>query len=592
MRRLRLLRGGQYAAPGTSHACPLAFTGRVQSKSTGEKDMPRSMRLCSYAVATGLALAACEAPAPRTTAAPPAPALFESFGALHRDTGSRVPAAQRYFDQGLRMAYGFNHEAAGRAFAEAARLDPDCAICVWGQALVLGPNINLPMQAGAVQDATTLARRAQALSSHARPVDRALIAALSQRYADPAPPDRTSLDRAYADAMASAAHDYPDDDDVATLHAEALMDLSPWAYWTRDGKPTEFTPQILATLERVLRRNPQHIGAMHYYIHATEASPTPQRAEPYADRLAALAPGSGHLVHMPAHTYIRIGRYHDATLTNLAAGTADKAFLAVCHGSNGIYPLGYVPHNWHFATMTAGLSGSRTLALEAAAQAAQRVDRDMMATPPLEAMQLFLVAPLFTQVRFGEWDAILAQAEAPAALPFPTAIWHFARGMAQARKGALAGAQDELDALRGIAVDPALAKVSFLDINHADGLVAVAVPLLRGELLRAHGRHDAGIAALREAAAAEDALNYDEPADWPLPVRPYLGAALLEAGHAREAADVYRQDLRTYPDNGWSLLGLAQAQRTLGDTAAAIDSERRFAAAWQWADVTPRASRM
>jgi tetratricopeptide (TPR) repeat protein len=538
-----------------------------------------------------LVLGACEAPAPRTTAAQPAPALFETFGSLHRDTGSPVPAAQRYFDQGLRMAYGFNHEAAGRAFAEAARLDPDCAICVWGQALVLGPNINMPMEASAVKDATALARRAQTLSSHARPVDRALIAALLQRYADPAPADRKPLDRAYADAMASVARDYPDDDDVATLYAEALMDLSPWAYWTSDGKPTEFTPRILATLEHVLQRNPQHIGAMHYYIHATEASPAPQRAEPYADRLAALAPGSGHLVHMPAHTYIRTGRYHDATLTNLAAGTADKAFLAVCHGSNGIYPLGYVPHNWHFATMTAGLTGSRTLALEAATQAAQRVDRSMMATPPLEAMQLFLVAPLFTQVRFGDWDAILALPEAPAALPFPTAIWHFARGMAQVRKGALAAAQDELDALRGIAADPAVAKVSFLDINHADGLVAVAVPLLRGELLRAQGRHNDGIAALRDAAIAEDALNYDEPADWPLPVRPYLGAALLEAGDARAAEVAYRQDLAIYPDNGWSLYGLAQAQRKLGEAAAAQDSARRHAAAWQWADMPLTASR-
>lgn len=553
--------------------------------------MQRSICLVLPGLAVMLALAACEAPAPRTTATQPAPALFESFGALHRDTGSRIPAAQRYFDQGLRMAYGFNHEAAGRSFAEAARLDPDCAICVWGQALVLGPNINMPMQASAVKDAMALAKRAQALSSHARPVDRALITALSQRYADPAPADRTPLDRAYADAMASVARDYPSDDDVATLYAEALMDLSPWAYWTPDGKPTQFTPQILATLERVLQRNPRHIGAMHYYIHTTEASPAPQRAEPYADRLAELAPGSGHLVHMPAHTYIRTGRYHDATLTNLAAGTADKAFLAVCHGSNGIYPLGYVPHNWHFATMTAGLSGSRTLALEAAAQAAQRVDRGMMATPPLEAMQLFLVAPLFTQVRFGEWDAILAQADAPAALPFPTAIWHFARGMAKVRKGALAEAQHELDALRTIAADPALAKISFLDINHADGLIAVAVPLLRGELLRAQGRHGEGIAALREAAAAEDALNYDEPADWPLPVRPYLGAALLEAGDARAAEAAYRQDLAKYPANGWSLYGLAQAQRKLGEAAAAQDSARRYAAAWQWADMPLTASR-
>ena len=370
------------------------------------------------------------------------------------------------------------------------------------------------------------------------------------------------------------------------------MDLSPWAYWTPDGKPTQFTPRILVTLERVLQRNPRHIGAMHYYIHAIEASPMPQRAEPYADRLAALAPGSGHLVHMPAHIYIRVGRYHDATLTNFAATTADKNFLAVCHGSNGMYPLGYVPHNWHFATMSAGLTGSRTLALRAAEQGALRVDRDKMAAPPVQAMQLFLVAPLFAQVRFGEWDAILAQAQSPSALPFPSAIWHFARGMAQLRSGNVRAAQQDLAALHATAADPAMATVSFYDVNHADGLLAVAEPMLRGELLRTQGRRTQAIAALRAAVVAEDRLNYDEPADWPLPVRPYLGAALLEAGKAREAVDVYRQDLTAYPENGWSLFGLAQAQRSLGDTAASIDSERRFAAAWQWADVKLDASRM
>ena len=551
--------------------------------------MPRSHLYPFLGLGVLLMLGGCEAPAPRTTAAQPSPALFEDFGSLHRDTGSAIPAAQRYFDQGLRMAYGFNHEAAGRAFAEAARRDPECAICVWGQALVLGPNINQRMDASAVQQATALAKRAQALATHAQPVDRALIAALQQRYTDPAPTDRKPLDRAYADAMAMVARDYPDDDDVATLYAEALMDLSPWAYWTPDGKPTELTPRILATLEHVLQRNPQHIGAMHYYIHATEASSTPQRAERYADRLAALAPASGHLVHMPAHTYIRTGRYHDATLTNLAAGTADKAFLAVCHGSNGLYPLGYVPHNWHFATMTASLTGSRTLALEAAAQTAQRADRTQLEL--LNFMQQFLVAPLMTQVRFGQWDAILAQAEPPAPLPYPTGIWHFARGMADTRKGDLAAAQRELDALRANAADPALAKVVFLEINRADRLLDVAVALLRGELLRAHGRQADGIAALREAVVAEDALNYAEPPDWLLPVRPYLGAALLDAGRAREAIAVYREDLVKYPDNGWSLYGLAAAQRKLAD-AGASDSARRFTAAWQWADIELASSRL
>jgi len=551
-------------------------------------------RHATAAFAIVLLLGACKAPQPQAETAPPAadaPKLFDNFGNLHRDIGSNVPEAQRYFDQGLRMAYGFNHEAAGRSFAEAARLDPACAMCLWGQALVLGPNINLAMQPEANQPAFEFSRRAAALAAHATPADRALIEALQARYADPAPADRKQLDQAYADAMARVVAEFPQDDDAATLYAEALMDLSPWSYWTAQGQQTEYTPRILGALGGVLARNPRHIGAMHYYIHATEASPNPQRAEPYADALAALAPGSGHLVHMPAHTYIRLGRYHDATLTNFAATTADKAFLSFCHGSNGIYPLGYVPHNWHFATMTAGLTGSRTLALRAAEQTAQRADRDTMGTPPLEAMQLFLVAPLFTQVRFGEWDAILAQAEPPSTLPFPTAVWRFARGMAYTRTNKTAEARRELDALHAIAIDPATAKVSFLDINHADGLLRVADALLRGELQRAQGNPRAGIESLRAAVAAEDALNYDEPADWPLPTRWYLGAALLEAGDARGAAEAYRRDLKTYPENGWSLLGLAQAQRKLGDAAGAADSERRYKLAWQWADAPLLASR-
>ena len=551
-------------------------------------------RQALVALAMVLSLAGCKAPQPQAETAPPAadaPKLFDDFGDLHRDIGSKVPAAQRYFDQGLRMAYGFNHEAAGRSFAEAARLDPTCAMCLWGQALVLGPNINLAMPPEANTPAFEFSRRAAALAVHATPADRALIEALQARYADRAPEDRGALDKAYAQAMAKVVAEFPDDDDAATLYAESLMDLTPWSYWTAQGQQTEYTPAILAALEGVLARNPRHIGAMHYYIHATEASPNPQRAEPYADALAALAPGSGHLVHMPAHTYIRLGRYHDATLTNFAATTADKAFLSFCRGSNGVYPLGYVPHNWHFATMTAGLTGSRTLALRAAEQTAQRADRDTMGAPPLEAMQLFLVAPLFTQVRFGEWDAILAQAELPSALPFPTGVWRFARGMAHTRRGDFAKAQEDLAALHAIAIDPATAKISFLDINHADGLLKVADALLRGELLRTQGHGKDAFIALREAVAAEDKVNYNEPADWPLPTRWYLGAALLEAGDARGAAEAYRQDLKTYPENGWSLFGLAQAQRKLGDAAGAADSERRYQLAWQWADAPLTASR-
>lgn len=535
-------------------------------------------------------LTTCKAPESREAAAAPPPALFENYGDTHRDIGSKVPAAQRYFDQGLRLTYGFNHEAAGRAFAEASRLDPDCAICLWGQALVLGPNINMPMAPEAAKPAARLIGEAHLMAEAARPADRALIEALAKRYAETQPADRAPLDRAYAEAMADVVRRFPDDDDAAALYAEALMDLSPWSYWDKSGKPLQHTGAIVATLERVLKRDPEHIGAMHYYIHAVEASRTPQRAEPYADKLADLAPGSGHLVHMPAHIYIRTGRYHDATLTNFAATTADAAFLEVCGGTNGMYPLGYVPHNWHFATMTASLHGSRELALNAARQTAQRADMKQLET--LAFMQQYLVMPLLTQVRFGLWKEILAQSEPPADLPYPRGIWHFARGMAYARGGEKPQAQAELDALRKIAADSAMKQVLLGANNHADAVLAVAVPMLQGELALAKGQRKTGIARLRDAAKAEDALAYNEPADWTLPVRPYLGAALLDAGRASEAAQAYAQDLNTYPKNGWSLYGLAKAQRKMGDAKSAKQNEKRYRDAWQWADEPLTASRL
>ncbi|WP_246373151.1 hypothetical protein [Marilutibacter spongiae] len=552
----------------------------------GEPTMRQSLSTLTL-LAVLVAAAGCDAPATRE--ATDAPPLFEDFGSLHRDIGTDVDAAQRYFDQGLRMTYGFNHEAAGRAFAEAARLDPACAMCAWGQALVLGPNINMPMDPAQAAEAKRLADAALALKPHATDADRALIDALATRYADPAPEDRASLDRAYADAMADAYRRFPADDDIATLYGEALMDLSPWAYWEAGGAPGANTTAILDAFEAVLARNPAHIGAAHYYIHAVEASPDPARAERHADRLATLAPGSGHLVHMPAHVYIRVGRYHDATLSNFAATSADEAFLSVCRGSNGVYPLGYVPHNWHFATLTAGLHGSSTLALQAAAQTARRADPSQL--DAMNFMQQFVVAPLMTQVRFGRWDDILATSAAPAEAPYPTAIWHFARGMARVRTGALEEARIELEALRAIAADPAMAALVLWDINGADRVLAVAEAMLRGELALAAGDRDVGIAALREAAAVEDGLNYNEPADWPLPVRPYLGAALLDAGRATDAAAVYREDLVAYPENGWSLRGLALAEQARGDAAAAAAAQRRFDTAWQWADVDLVASR-
>ena len=531
-----------------------------------------------------------EAPAATPAAAPAGPHRFDTLGALHRPISSKNPDAQAWFDQGLRMAYGFNHQAAGQAFAEAVKADPDCAICWWGQALVLGPNINVPMVPEAAAPAWDAAQKALALRDKASPVEQMLIDAVVARYAQTAPEDRAPLDRAYADAMKAAVERFPDDADVQVMYAESLMDLMPWAYWTANGQASPETPALIAALETALKLNPDHIGAIHYYIHATEASPDPKRAEAHADRLAALAPGAGHLVHMPAHTYLRLGRYHDAVLINLKATDADATVLSFCKGSNGVYPLGYVPHNWHFIVAAAGYEGNGAMTLRAAQQTAQRADMTMLET--LTMMQQFIVAPLMAQARFGRWDEILATQEPPAALPYPTAIWHFARGRAFAAKGDLDAARKELAAYEVAAADPRNETNVLWGINYAPAVLKVGGPFLAGEIAAAAGDHAAAIPLLTEAVAAEDALNYNEPADWLLPTRHSLGVVLLAAGKAAEAEAVYRKDLELHPHNGWALIGLSQALAAQGKTAEATEAKARFDQAWANADLKIEASRI
>jgi hypothetical protein len=390
--------------------------------------------------------------------------------------------------------------------------------------------------------------------------------------------------------MAQVVREHPDDLDAAVLYAEALMDLSPWSYWGRDGEPLEHTDAIVATLESVLARDRAHIGAIHYYIHAVEASTQPQRAEAYADTLERLAPSAGHLVHMPAHIYIRVGRYHDATLNNLRATEADQRFMAVCRGSNGVYPLGYVPHNWHFMAMSAGLEGNARMSLHAAEQTAQRVDHALL--DELSFLQAFLVTPLQAQVRFGRWDAILAQAAPPAQQLYPRAIWHYARGLALLARDQPEAAELELQRLTALADNPALAAVWLSSANIATPVVAIARDVLRGELAAHRGDVDGAVAALEQAIAGEDALGYMEPPDWALPVRQSLGAILLEAGRAADAEQAFRADLKTWPENGWSLRGLEQAlaAQQRADEAAVVAA--RFQTAWQWADTPLDAPRL
>jgi tetratricopeptide (TPR) repeat protein len=519
---------------------------------------------------------------------PPLAPVLTGLGSHHVPITTRSPGSQRFFDQGLRLAYAFNHAEAERAFREAARLDPECAMCWWGVAYVLGPNINAPMFPEHVAPAWQAIRTATRLKPRVSAREGAYIDAMTARYAEHAPADRRPLDRAYADRMAEVAVRHPDDLDAATLHAEALLTLSPWQQWKPDGTPTPDTPAVLRVLEGVLARNADHPGAIHFYIHATEASPKPERAERYADRLATLVPGAGHLVHMPSHTYIRVGRYHDGTLANIAAMKADEAYLAACH-AQGIYPAAYVPHAVHFLWATASMQGWSAKAIEAATATDAKTDHALMREPAMATLQHYTVIPLFTWTRFGRWTEILQQ-PAPE-LPYPRAIWHYARGRALVGTGRLDDAARALQALEAAATDEVIGAITLWDINPARTLLRIGSGVLGGELLARRGDVPGAVRRLREAVALEDGLRYNEPPDWHYPVRHSLGAVLLEAGRAREAEQVYRDDLERNRENGWALFGLMRSLEAQRRSAEAGAIRARFDKAWAHADVVLKASR-
>jgi pimeloyl-ACP methyl ester carboxylesterase/tetratricopeptide (TPR) repeat protein len=544
---------------------------------------------------------AAERSAAHHHAAPAAPTdsgrvpLYDGLGDLRHAVTTRVPLAQRYFDQGLRLTYAFNHPEAIRAFREAQRLDSACAMCAWGEALALGPNINGAMDSASAESAWRALGRARALAPRATAGERALIDALAARYqeawAPPGSPARLARDSAYARAMGAAAARFPRDDDAQVLYAEALMDLSPWDYWRAGkeegafvAKPT--TRPMLAALERVLARNPRHPGACHFFIHAVEAA-HPQRAVPCAGRLASLMPAAGHLVHMPAHIYVRVGRYADAVESNVHALHADDAHLSD-FAPDGAYRLAYHPHNHHFLWFAATMAGRRAQAMEAARRTAATTDTVLMRVPALSPLQHFLVTPLYAMVRFGDWAGVLA-APAPAAdLPYPTGVWRYARSIALSATGRTDEAEAELAAL--VAARGAVGDIA-VGINRADAVLDVAIAAARGELLARRGDRAAAVAELRRGVALEDALLYDEPPAWHLPLRLQLGAVLLDANRPADAARAYREDLRRHPENGWALRGLQQALAAEGrhDEARAVAA--RLQRAWRAADVPLRASR-
>jgi tetratricopeptide (TPR) repeat protein len=496
--------------------------------------------------------------------------------------------AQLFINQGLMLTYGFNHAEATRSFREAARLDPDCAMAYWGMALVMGPNINLAMAPEKEPQAYEMIQKALALKKNASIREQAYIDALAKRYSGNGRPNRTALDQAYVEAIRELHNRYPDDLDAATLYAEAVMDLRPWNYWTRDRRPYPETSEVIRVLESVLARNPKHPGAIHLYIHTVEYA-RPELAEAGAERLRILSPGAGHLVHMPSHIFRRVGRYSDASKSNEDAIAADEDYITQCR-AQGVYPLAYYPHNIHFLWDSASMEGRSLVAIDAARKAASSIPAGAWRQVPL--LHQFLVAPLFAYTRFGEWDLILNEPRPPDESLFWTGVWHYTRGLAFTATGKLDDATQELDRLQRIAAQKSLDgyRVTF-SRNGAKAILGIAIEVLAGELAAKRGDYDNAIARLHRGILLEDNLIYNEPPDWHVPVRQSLGAVLLDAGRFAEAEAVYWQDLSQNRENGWSLFGLMQSLRAQGKEEQAVMVEKRFRKTWNRADVTLTASR-
>jgi tetratricopeptide (TPR) repeat protein len=514
------------------------------------------------------------------------PPIFDNLGPLHHPITTSSELAQQYFDQGLRLVYAFNHEEAIRSFEAAARQDPQAAMAYWGIALALGPNINSAMDKKDEQRAIEMVQKARRLATNGIPREQAYIDALVARYVGRKGVKRKGLDEAYAKAMRSVMQRFPEDTDAATLFAEALMDLRPWDLWKPDGRPQPGTEEIVTTLESVLGQNPDHPGACHYYIHAVEASQQPERALPCAERLPGLMPGAGHLVHMPAHIFMKLGKYHEAAERNQEAAHVDQLYLAG-RNQGGEYAEGYYTHNLHFLWASLMMEGRNEDALKAA--------RDLAATIAPEEVrkdrgkELYLSAPIFSMIRFSRWEELLREPAPPKGLRLLDGMWRLGRGLALVATGRLPGAEGEHVALAGLTKQIRRDRTTEEKTERA--LLKIAERVLAGELAARRQHYDDAIRLLEEASKMEEALAYSEPPLWPLSVRHRLGAVLLLADRPSEAEAVYRADLLRHPDNGWALTGLIQSLRAQQKDDQAAEAEERFKKAWAHADFVP-ASRM
>jgi tetratricopeptide (TPR) repeat protein len=503
------------------------------------------------------------------------------LGEHHHTISTKRPEAQRFFDQGLTLVFAFNHEEAARAFRRAAELDPQSAMAFWGLALALGPCINLDVDPPHEQSAYEAVRQALSLTAGATEGERAYIQTLAKRYSSDPKVDLRKLDAEYANAMRELSRRYPDDLDAATLYAESLMDLHPWKLWSLDGRPTEGTEEIVAVLESVLRRDPNHIGANHYYIHAVEASPHPERALASARRLETLAPAAGHLVHMPAHTYMRVGDYAASAQSSAAGANADVAYLRESATSGSMYDMMYYCHNLHFFAASNSMAGNFTGAKRAADELAAHVGPMLNEMPVAE---VYAPTPIFVLVRFHRWDEILKLPAPNPKLAMTTAFWHFARGSTFAAKGQIATAEAERRILETARQEtPANVEFSFF-FNKASAFLTIAANILDARIATAKGDREEAIKYWEKAVGIEDKLNYGEPPEWFYPVRESLGGALLLTGQAERAEAVFRADLEQYPRNPRSLLGLLKSLEAQKKNANVKEVRREFEAAWRNAD--------
>jgi tetratricopeptide (TPR) repeat protein len=516
------------------------------------------------------------------------PQLLPNLGSYHHPIATQSPQAQRWFDQGLTLIYGFNHDEAIRSFEQAAKLDPAAVMPLWGISYALGPNINLPVDPEAEKKAFAAVQKALAMSAKAPPHERAYVEALAKRYSDDSGADLSQLAKDYAAAMKNVMESYPDDPDAATLYAESLMDLNPWKLYDLDGNPVQGTEEIVSVLESVLKRYPNHPGANHYYIHAVEASRNPERALPSAQRLQTLVPGAGHLVHMPSHIYARTGDYSAAAKSNAQAAQVDRDTMKLTGITQGIYPLMYYGHNLHFLAYAASMDGRYDEAKKAADQVAALV------VPVLQQMSMaefVLPTPLWVDLRFQKWDSILKSPEPAAGTPTTRGMWHFFRGMALASQGKAEQAQAEKSALDvSVSQVPADTPYSGTGLATSGMILAVAAHVLDARISSALGQSDAAVSAWEKAVKGQDKIPYDEPPAWLYPIRESLGGELLRAGRYEEAEKVFRADLSDHPRNPRSLLGLAESlkgQKKLED-AAWVTSQ--FKSAWKGATLPTAAS--